>query len=261
MPLPGEVVNFYYDSARLGPSSSTPELTVGYFDGAAFVEVLAAAAMIELESPALTPTAIFAKEFTVPAPPDFFGTWLGIVKVNISAVDRWFGFPFEVAKSEGQLPLSSFASGSDLSLFGPWLAQQIRSIRKVTDRIIISQALLEQFSRDRTIALISSASAKTGEDATFTFTVIDVETGLPLNVEGADIRFLGEDAVSSASAWDVAGSVIDGEQGRVEATVGAAITAILTGQFNSELVITLPDLTVKKSQTFLITIDPSLSPP
>jgi hypothetical protein len=261
VPIPGDVVTIYYDSFRLGAPFGIPVATFGYFDGADFVEVQAAAPMIELESPAATPTAIFSAQFVIPTPPDAFGTWLGIVKANVESVDRHFAFPFEVTKNSGQHPFSEFAGGGDLSLFGPWLAQNLRAIRRVTDRLIISQAVLEQFNRDRIIALISGASAKTGEDAVFTFSIIDVETGKPLNIEGAIVRFIGEEEITAVPAWDIAGSIVDGTQGRAEALLNSALTATLLGRYASEVKVTLPDLTIKITQTFTITVDPSLSPP
>lgn len=259
MSFPGDKYTAYYDSDRLGASSVTPRATLGYFDGADFVEVVAAADMVELESPAGTPTAIYAREFDLPSPAPAFGKWAVIMLANISSVDRHFVEPFEMELNFGQRPAGDFG-GSDLTLFGPYVLHNIRQMRRTLDRVQITQQLLDQVSRDSIIAVISSQLVKTGETPTFTFTIIDQEIGRPLNLEGATIRFIAEEETTMIGAWDEPCQIIDEVEGRCESTLPALVTGT-DGRYNGQVEVTLPDATIKKSQIFVVTIDPSVVPP
>jgi hypothetical protein len=261
VPYPGDKFTVHYDSDRLGASSIVPQATLGYFNSGSglFVEVVAAANMIELESPTGTPTAIFAREFTIPSPAPLLGEWVVIVKAKISAVDRRFAFPIEVVKNPAKRLLAEFA-GEDLEVAGDWIAHNIRQIRRVLDRMQLPQQLIGQASRDNIIAIVSSQLVETGETATFTFTIIDQEVSAPLNLEGATIVFVGEEELTAIGAWSEPCSIIDAEQGRCEANLPSAVT-VTDGRFNGQVVVTLPSATVKKSQIFTVTIDPSVNPP
>ncbi len=263
MPFPGDEITVYYPGFELGIPSGDPEVVLGYVDeNDLFVPVEpvgptpATLPMIELEHPAGTGVQIWARRFTLPDPAPVLGTWLALVKANISAVDRWFRFDVPVESSPALRPLTE-VEGASLETFGGWTVHQLRQMRRIIDRLKLSGSLLDRLNRDRILIQAGPKVVQQNEDATFEFTVIDDEAGGLLPLDGATVRFKGEFVDPPGPAWDVLGSIIDASQGRAEAIVDSSLTGT-PGQVNTQVEVTLPDTSVKLSPVFLVTIEPSV---
>lgn len=254
MPQPGDEITVYYDGARLGLPGVAPTVRLGRVNALdAFVEEVPQKTMVELAPP----TALFAARFTIPATTNF-GTWIAMVKATISGVDRSFAFPVEIEKNAFLRDLSEI-DGVDLTELGTWLVHNIRRIRRTMDRLAIPQSLIQQFDRDRIVAIVSDHLIQAGEDVTFSFVITSSDSGKPLNLEGATVTFLGEDEETEVNAWNVPCSITDEENGRCEAILSAALTAT-PGRFRGQVKAVLPGNVINLSQTFIITIEPAVSP-